>query len=270
MRLLALANSVEPTIAMNRSFTKEWYRMAGWLLLLFTGLSLSGCQAAHMALPQDLPSESSELTVEGRHLLVFRDSFHFGLYHVTDIHHGWTRGRGFSISHSTSKYSSSEAKKKYEFSVNEPDRPTWAVQCATTADWSQLETEGFLGGRFGVEFSSNQQLVCSLKQEGSEKLSKLVMAQSASANETALQGIMTDGATRIDISATHKLDTTPLQVSTPTGYIFHIKGRPVGAVEVVNKGTVWLNNSVTPETRSALAATSAVLLLYQDIKKMSR
>ena len=81
---------------------------------------------------------------------------------------------------------------------------------------------------------------------------------------------MTDGTTRIDISATHKLDTTPLQVREPTGYIFYIKGRPVGAVEVINKGTVWLNNSVTPETHSALAATSAVLLLYQDIKKMSQ
>jgi hypothetical protein len=81
---------------------------------------------------------------------------------------------------------------------------------------------------------------------------------------------MTDGATRIGILATHKLDFTPLEVSTPTGYIFHIKGRPVGAVEVFNAGTVWLNNSVTPETRSALAATSAVLLLYQDIKNMSQ
>ncbi len=255
---------------MNRSFTKEWCRMAGWLLLLFTGLSLSGCQVAHMALPQDLPSESSELTVEGRQLLIFRDSFHFGLYHVTDIHRGWSRGKGFSISYSTSEYSSSEAKQKYEFSINDSDRTTWEVQCATGADWSQLETQGFLGGRLTIEFSSNQQLVCTLKQEGSEKLSKLVMAQSASANETALQGIMTDGATRIDISATHKLDTTPLQVGTPTGYIFHIKGHPVGAVEVINKGTVWLNNSVTPETRSVLAATSAVLLLYQDIKKMSQ
>ena len=224
--LLDVASSVEPTIAMNRSFTKEWYRIAGWLLLLFTGLSLSGCQVAHMALPQDLQSETSELTVEGLALLIFNDSFQFGPYHVTDVHRGWTIGRGFSISHSTSKYSSSEAEQEYEFSINEPDRPTWAVQCATTADWSQLETEGFLGGRFGVEFSSNQQLVCALKQEGSEKLSKLVMAQSASANETALQGIMTDGATQIYISATHKLDTTPLQVSAPTGYILHIGVAP--------------------------------------------
>ena len=144
------------------------------------------------------------------------------------------------------------------------------MQCATGADWSQLETQGFLGGSFAIEFSSNQQLVCTLKQEGSEKLSKLVMAQSASANETALQGMMTNGANKIDISATHKVDSSPLQMRTPTGYIFHIEGRPVGAVEVINKGTVWLNNSVTPETHSALAATSAVLLLYQDMRKMSQ
>jgi hypothetical protein len=253
---------------MNRSFTKEWRLMAGWFLLLITGLSLSGCQVAHMALPQNLQSESRELIVEGRALSIFSKSFQFGLYDVTDVHRGWTRGEGFSISNDrASKYSASEAEQKYEFSVNESDRPTWEVQCTTEADWSQLETQGFLGGGLTIEFSSNRQLVCILKQEGGEKLSKLVMAQSA--NETALQGIMTDGATRIDISATHKLDTTPLKVREPTGYIFHIKGRPVGAVEVINKGTVWLNNSVTPETRSALAATSAVLLLYQDIKKTS-
>ena len=235
--------------------------MAGRLLLLFTGLSLSGCHVAHMALPQNLQSESSALTVEGRSLLIFSKSFHFGLYNVTDVHRGWTRGDGFSIW----GYSESGAEQRYEFSVNESDRTTWEVQCTTEADWSQLEMQGFLGGDLTIEFSSNRQLACILTQEGGEKLSKLVMAQSA--NETALQGIMTDGATRIEISPIHKLDTTPLRVREPTGYIFHIEGRPVGAVEVINKGTVWLNNSVTPETRSALATTSAVLLLYQDIKK---
>ena len=251
-------------MTMNRSFTKERCRLAGWLLLLFTGLSLSGCQVAHMALPQNLKSEASELTVEGRSLLIFNDSIQFGLYHVTDIHRGWTTGEGFSISNGASEYSSSEAEQKYEFSVNDSDRTTWEVQCATGAEWSQLETQGFLGGTFAIEFSSDQQLVCTLKQEGGETLSRLFMSQSA--NETALQGIMTDGATRIDISATHRLETTPLEVSSPTGYIFHIGLRPVGAVEVINQGTVWLSNSVTPEIRSALAATSTILLLYQDVK----
>ncbi len=248
---------------MNRSFTKKWFRAAGWLLLLFTALSLGGCKVAHMALPQDLQSSSSEMTVEGRSLLIFSKSMQFGPYNVTDIHRGWTRGKGFSML----GYSASEAEQKYEFSVNESGRTTWEVQCATEADGSQLKTKGFLGG-LTIDFSSNQQLVCTLKQEGVERPSKLVMSQSA--KETELKGMMTDGATQIDISTTHKLDTTSFKMSEPTGYIFHIKGRPVGAVEVINKGTVWLNNSVKPENRSALAATSAVLLLYQDISKTGK
>lgn len=243
--------------------------MAGWLLPLFAGLSLSGCQVAHMALPQGLQSESSELPVDGRSLSIISKSFQFGPYQVTDIHRGWTRGRGWSISSGVTELSSSKAKQKYEFSVYETDRAAWAAQCATVAGWSGLETNGFLGGRFGIELSSNLQLVCTLKQVGGEKLSRLVMAQSDDVMETALQGVVTDGATRIDVTGTHKLDTTPLKVGTPTGYIFHIGERPVGAVEVINKGTVWLDNAVTPETRSTLAAASAVLLLYQDIRRTS-
>ncbi len=234
------------------------------MLLLLSGLSLSSCQVAHMALPQGLQNESTGLTVEGRPLLIIRKSFNFGSYHVTDVHRGWTKGNGFSIS----GYSASQAEQKYEFSVNEEDRPTWKVQCSTEADWSQFKTKGFLSGDLTIEFSSNRQLVCIMKQAGSGKLSKLVMAQSA--NDDAFKGIMTDGDTRIDISGTHKLATTPLPVREPTGYTFHIEDRPAGAVEVINKGTVWLNNSLRPETRSALAATSAALLLYQDIKKTSQ
>jgi hypothetical protein len=252
-------------MGLNSFSTKKWRR----LLPLFAGVALSGCQVAHMALPDDLQNETSELAVEGRSLLIFKDSFQFGPYQVADVHRGWTRGGGHSLSIGETEFGSSEAEQKYEFAVNEQESPARIVRCATTADWSQMETEGFLGGRFGVEFSSNQQLVCILKQNGGGKPAKLVMSRSASANETALQGIMVDGATRIDISGTHGLDSTPLQVSTPTGYIFQIGGRSVGAVEVINAGTVWLDNSATPETRSTLAAASAVLLLYQDIQQTS-
>ena len=255
-------------MVMNRSFTKEWRRMAGWLLLLFAGLSLSGCTVAHMALPEGSRSASSELPVEGLRLLIVRNSFQFAPYQVTDVHRGWTKGKGWSISTGSSAFSSSKAKQKYQFSVSEPGRATWGVRCATGAGWNKAETQGFLGGRFAVEFSATKYLACALKQEGGEKVAKLVMAQSR--NEMAMGGVMTDGATRIDISVTYKVDTSPLKLGDPTGYIFHIGGRFAGAVEVINKGTVWIHNSVPPETRSTLAATSAVLLMYQDVKEMSQ
>ena len=265
MRLRALAKTGGPTMEMYRSFAKARRRVAGHLMLFFAALALGGCRVAHMALPHDLQGESSKLAVEGRSLSIFGKSIEFGRYRITDIHRGWTRGNSIGLSIGETEFRISDAKQKYEFSVRESDRATWEAQCATVADWSEFETQGFLGGRFGVEFSSNEQLVCNLKQAGGDKLSKLVLSQSLN-KDTKLHGVMTDGVTRIDIAATHKLDSTPLQVSTPTGFIFHIEGRPVGAVEIFNKGTVWLNNSVTSETRSALAATSAVLLLYQSVK----
>lgn len=268
MQLQKLPDIVERTTAMNGPLHREWCRVTGWLLPVFAGLSLSGCQMAHMALPEALQSETSELTVEGRFFLIFSDSFQFGPYRVTDVDRGWTTTGGYSLSIGDFDFGDSEAEQSYEFSINEPDRPSRDVQCTTTADWSQMETDGFLGGRFGVEFSSNQQLVCTLTQDGGEAPLKLAMALSAAAGETALQGVMMVGATQIDISGTHGVDATPLHVRTPTGYIFHIGARPVGAVEVINKGTVWLNNSLTPETRSALAAASSVLLLYQDAQEI--
>lgn len=267
MRLLVLANNVEPAMAMNRSRTGEWRRMAGGLLLLFAGLALGGCQVAHMALPQGLESESSALAVKGLGSSFITKTIKFGPYQVTDIRRGWTKGSGFSISSGSTEFSSSKAKQKYEFSVSGPDRGKWNAQCATGANWSQLETQGFLGGKFGIEFSANQQLICNLKPEGGGKESKLFMSRSARAGEDALRGVMIDGATRIDVSATLMIAQSPLKLNDPTGYIFHVGGRPVGAVEVFNKGTVWLDNSVTPEVRSALAATAVVMLLYQDIQK---
>ena len=220
-----------------------------------------------MALPQDLQSNSKELTVEGRSLSTIRKSFGFAPYQVTEINRDWTKGKGLSISSGTTELSTSKAKQKYEFSVDEPGRASWKVQCDTGANWSQLETEGFFVGRFGIEDTPTKQLACTLIQEASAIPSKLVMGLSKSGNESTLQGVLINDATQIDISATHEFNSTPLQASTPTGYVFRIGGHPVGAVEVINNGTVWLGKSVTPEIRSSLAVTSAVLLLYQDVQE---
>jgi hypothetical protein len=247
--------------AMDSTFARDCLRTAPLLFILVTGLSLSGCKVAHMAIPKNLQSGTSKLAVEGRSLSIFSKSFRFGSYEATNIHRGWTKGKGVSIE----GLSVSGAEQKYEFSVSELDRTPWDVQCTTEADWSKLETKGLLGGGFGIEFSSNQQLVCILKQEGVKKASELVMAQSI--EDDVFQGAMSKGAARIEVSATHKLDTTSLKMKKATGYLFQMEGRPVGAVEVINKGTVWLDNSVAPDTRSAIAAAAAAMLLYQNVQE---
>ena len=232
------------------------------IMFLFTALLLSGCTVAHMALPQNMESASSEMTVDGRRgLAAFNSTMNFGPYNVTDMHRGWTRGKGFSIL----GFSSSKADQKYEFSIDESGGDAWIVQCASGAKWKKLK--GFLGEGFTTEFGTNKQLLCTMEQEGTNELAKLVMKQTS--KELVMEGVMTVGGNKIDISVIYKIAGSPFKLSDPTGYVFHSGELPVGAVEVINAGTVWLNNSETPETRSALAAASSVLLMYQDVKKMS-
>jgi hypothetical protein len=247
---------------MKVSFITNQFQMRGMLLMLFAVVLLNGCKVAHMALPQDLKSASSELAVEGLRGKIFVKSFNFGRYDVVDIQKGWTKGEGFSIF----GFGSSKAKQRYEFKVNESGETKWKVRCSAKADWNELDLDRFTGGGISVEFSYDRQMICTMRQVGSEKILKLVMAQTF--KELMPKGVMIDGDTRVDISVSHKVDTSPLRLGDPTGYVFHINNRPVGAVEIINKGTVWLNNSLKPETRSALAATSAALLLHQDIKKL--
>lgn len=250
---------------MNRSFTRDWRRMAGWLLPLFAGLFLSGCTVARMELPQGLESESTALDVDGKGTWFITKKMDFGPYQVTNINRGWTKSTGWSIG----GFNSSKAKQKYQFSVTGPDRGTWDALCVTGSRWKKVDLERFLGIPVTVEFSSTQQVICNLKQQGGGKESKLFLSRSLRDGQPELQGAMVDGDTQIEVSTTHKLDATPVPLGDPTGYIFQIGGRPVGAVEVINQGTVWMNNSVKPEVRSALAATSVVMLLYQDVQKQT-
>jgi hypothetical protein len=250
-------------MAMNISRTKEWRRTAGGFLLLFAGLLLSGCTVAHMELPQGLESESTALDVDGLGFSFITNKMSFGPYRVTNAHQGWTKTTGWSIG----GFGSSKAKRKYRFSITGPDRGTWDALCVTGARWKRVDLERFLSVPVIVEFSSTQQVICDLKQQGGGKESKLYLSRSLRAGQPELQGAMVDGDTQIEVFTTHKLDATPMRVGDPTGYIFRIGGRSVGAVEVINQGTVWMNNSVKPEVRSALAATSVIMLLYKDIQK---
>ena len=134
------------------------------LLLVFTVAALNSCKVAHMALPEGMLNDSTEMAVEGRAMLIIKKTMSFGPYQVVDVNRGWTRGRSLSFG----GYNSSGAEQKYEFTLKEPGMPSWQAQCTTGADWSKLKGRGLFGGTFSVEFSSKRNLACELKKKDSE------------------------------------------------------------------------------------------------------
>lgn len=50
------------------------------------------------------------------------------------------------------------------------------------------------------------------------------------------------------------------------GHEFRIAGKVVGAVSTINRGKVWIDPQLDPETRTVIAAIATGLLLRTDVE----
>jgi hypothetical protein len=71
----------------------------------------------------------------------------------------------------------------------------------------------------------------------------------------------------IDIREVYRLEDGQKTLGGPLGYEFVLDGEVLGAVETVNKGRVILQHDASEELRMIMAATSAALLLRNDLEE---
>lgn len=213
-----------------------------------TGLIFSGCHKAHMAVSPDLRIKAEAMPVKGRQGLVFRESFRFGPYHVTEVKRGWTT--------TLSWWTVTQAKQSYHFTLIDSGGTLWRAQCAVQARMAEpLAASAALLGSFQP------------KAGGQEWRLTLSDAKIELIPQGVLEGVLTDGTTTIHVKGTRKLAGSPLPLSEATGYHFSLEGRPIGAVEVINDGMVWLHPAIEWPLRPVLAVTAAALLLYRDLRE---
>lgn len=86
--------------------------------------------------------------------------------------------------------------------------------------------------------------------------------------EETSAGFAQYGAQRIDIEAIRGLEGQPdwMKELVVYGHEFRMDGKVVGAVSTVNKGKVWIDESLDSETRTVVAAIATGLLLRTDVE----
>ena len=72
-----------------------------------------------------------------------------------------------------------------------------------------------------------------------------------------------DGET-VDIRSVHHLAGTSLPTSTPIGYVFEQRGRPVGAVELNGRPALVVEPGASPELRRTLTLAALALGVFWD------
>jgi hypothetical protein len=227
-------------------------RRAPLACLASTLLLAGACAPARMAVPPDIGTASDEIDIADRSSMsgaLVNESFKMGPYQVVNVDRKWES----SSKSSFLGLSSGSSRGGYAFALKAPEG-NYQGQCASELDEKAV-------GVLGVSVGNDNYLVhCACS--GASKVSLMMNADNAS----HYRGTVTapDGSS-YQLAGIYT-DEKGSAVSHPIG--FDIRGAgPVGAVEVVGKGRVWMNRSLAPAVRADLACLFAGLLLYQPPRK---
>ena len=216
-------------------------------------LSITACGAARMAVPADVAQASEELPITDRSSwsgALADESFRLGPYKVTDVDRKW------DSTHSNSLFGVDRSKTTggYSFKLGGKDVEL-AGECAT----EDREKSRDLGG--GFEFSSmSAKLGCTCHDASAS--ANVVLA--ASTTDT-YEGTLNSGSNEYHVAAINERDGGGSS-HDPTGYRVDGGEAPLGAVDVMGTGRVWLNRTVEGRVRDDLACIFAGLLLYKPPK----
>ena len=225
-----------------------------WTILGMAGVSASGCSQPRMAAPADLNQGMDELPVEGRSMasgMLVNEDFKIAPYQVANVSRGAKHSSKFSVFGAFKAGSESG----YSFDFKSGDKSVHG-ECV-----SEAGEKGFAVGGTSIS-KQTARLGCACGNEAAPSAS-VVMAAETGGN--GYGGMLKAHADSFQLKAIYEREGATLSDGTPAGYRVDGKGI-VGAVDVMGKGRVWVQKSLSQDQRVDLACVFAGLLLYKPPK----
>lgn len=211
---------------------------------------LWGCGSGRMAAPADVIAASEALVIQNRSSwsgALADESFQLGTLAVTDVDRDWNSSSDVSVM----GFDHEHTKGGYSFQVKDGDT-TWSGACTTAVEERSLD----LGG--GAEVGDEKQNVGCYCRNGTQ-LAYFSVRATTTRKYTGDLRIM---EVPYRISGVYERESGP-DSSDPTGYRVDSSNAPIGAVDVINPGRVWISRTLPSEHRTPLACLFGGLLLYQ-------
>jgi len=220
------------------------YRGQGWFIgqctLLF---ALSACAGPRMAAPSDVASASEVLPVTDRSRAsgaFVNEGFKLGPYTVADVDRKWDSSSGVSVG----PWGKETKTTGFSFTLAGGDTKLKG-KCESVLEKQSVLS---LGGSF--DWGSTT-IACSC--EGGADKASLVLSKPANK--------LTVGSTDYPVQPVHSVVGGSDQ-SAPSGFRADSDG-PLGAVEVLYPGQVWLKKGLDEPTRGNLSCLFTGLMLYK-------
>lgn len=238
---------------------------AAWLGVFTLALalpSLAAGKAIHLALPPELQQEVDDLRVIKRRsfTLPTRPTDHFlrfDGYEVMQYRAGWSERTQRAVGTGPLAVFQEKTWRQFSFELHDSAGVRLPVDCIERSESRGLKVSG---SRSETDFDLpwGHELRCSFAST-SGGVRDLVVSFGRGT-------LADDRGPLVAIEASHRVDGTPIALPTPVGFLFQREARPVGAVEVLNKGRFVLAKDLTAEQRLDLLAASIALLLADGME----
>jgi len=219
--------------------------------LLVAGL-LSGCSTTmQMAVPKDISAATDVISAterSGWSGAMADETFILGPFKVTAVDRDWDSSQSDTISISKLDLQSGSTEGGYKFTFKTPSAQ-WQGKCSAEASEKSVGMSGFKV----LEKEAGLNCVCT---DGKIDVSKVTVKAKNMDNYSGT--LTTHGQSYRVASLKEREGSMAMGVS---GY--RVDGdQPVGAVEVLKPGRIWLGRDLKPAERAGLACSFVGLMLY--------
>lgn len=232
---------------------KTTYFFAVLLLLGFVA-----CKPAEVAISPELKAKA--MPVKGRNGFQIGQTIKFGQYTTGKVRRGWTHGYDIPFALRFQK-----AKEKLSYTQFDPSGAKAEVVCVSKFSNVELPV---LGDFFGIPLDYKNFFAGNVSVGNNQWDFILHNPNGDFLREKASAGFVKKADNRIDIEAIRGLKGQPhwMEQLAVYGHEFLMDGRVVAAVSTVNRGTVWIDETLDSETKLVIASVATGLLLRTDVE----
>lgn len=229
-------------------------------LVALTGLF--ACRTPEVAVDPHLNADA--MPVKGRNGFQIGQVIRYGDYTTDKVRRGWTKGYDIPF-----LVRFQGAKEKLSFTQFGPEGAQAEVACISKFKNTEIQ---LVRDFFGVPLEYKNYFAGDIALgNGREHWDFILHNPNGDfLREKLSAGFAQNGTQRIEIEAIRGLKGQPgwMRELTVYGHEFRIDGKTVGAVSTVNKGKVWIDESLDADTRLVLAAMATGLLLRTDVESV--
>ncbi len=235
-------------------------------------LGLSACTTPQMLVDQQLTAQSTPMPVDGRQGWLINQSIRFGHYETENVQRAWTKSYSWDVFLAKLQ----DAKDKYSFTLFDNQRGAYTVDAVNHIKGADLPIGRFLGentspalqelASFTVQ--TKDLFAASLYSNSREEAWHLMlMNRNDTRKNGRYAGLLTNEQQQIiEVLPVRALQGAKTWGNEIIGYEFRQDGKALAAVEVINKGRVWIDPALDANMQLVLASASATLLLQQELE----